>query len=321
MSKESEKISDEARDEQKNASVYDFLFYDKQRVGSFLAQFDASGHLQQITESESASKGAKRGYKFGIGGGASVMGTGGQGNLSVERTPGEHGSEEIQRVYDPLWANALTLLDYLTTEDLIVRDVTAGRLGQFVIASGNLSILNPALMKKAWDSPHIRDQTKAAGVAGQKALWNANPQNAALPPKQKAEAEKAFLKIVELNATGMLDLMASLPQSTQCTIQGNNFAVWSTLPSDGMIGAVTDLALKHGTEIPGVWHLLGILDALPSPIPPPIIVPFTGILQHLSPDIKNISNLSRTLLGRAADAYGMTALLLFREVTPGTTGI
>jgi hypothetical protein len=76
----------------------------------------------------------------------------------------------------------------------------------------------------------------------------------------------------------------------------------------------------HGTEVPGVWNLLGILDARPSPIPEQEVVLPSERPVHFAPSIKNFANMARTLLGRSPEAYGMTALLLFREVTPGTTG-
>src|SRR5271170_5244174 len=102
---------------------------------------------------------------------------------------------------------------------------------------------------------------------------------------------------------------------------GPGFSVWSTLANEGMIGTVADLALKHGTDIPGLWHLLGILDAMPSQIPPQIDIPYTGVPSHFGTMIRNFANLARTALGRPPDAYGTTALLLFREVAAGTTGI
>jgi len=313
MSMNDGEASSKALDEPKNASVYDFLYYDKQRVGSFLAQFDDSGHLQRVTQSENASKGTRRGFKIGATG--TVMGTG--GGLHFERSPGEHGSEAIERIYDPLWSNALTLLDYLGSANLMHRDVTAARLGQFVLASGSLSVLNPTTLPKLWESPHIKSQAVITAVNGQKLIWNANPLNAALSSKDKAVAERAFLKNVEVNTRATMEILPYFPHSAQCTIKGDNFSLWSSLATDGMVGAVSDLSLKHGTEIPGVWHLLGIIDAQPDAIPAQVEIPYTGVPSHFETMIKNISNLARTALGRPPNAYGATALLLFREVSTG----
>jgi hypothetical protein len=44
-------VSGEVLDEPQNDSVYDFLYQDVRRVGSFLDQFDVAGHLQQIVQS------------------------------------------------------------------------------------------------------------------------------------------------------------------------------------------------------------------------------------------------------------------------------
>ena len=70
----------------------------------------------------------------------------------------------------------------------------------------------------------------------------------------------------------------------------------------------------HGSEVQGVWNLLGILDALPSPIPPQILVPPSPIPVNFATSIKNFANMGRTLLGRTPEAYGITPLLVFREV-------
>jgi len=152
MSKNAKKVSAKERGEQKNDSVYDFIYYDRQRVGSFLAQFNASGHLQQIKESESASKGGKHGVK--ISAGASYLGTG--ANLGFEHAPGEHGAEATERVYDPLWTNALVFLDYLEERGLLQRNVPAARIGQFILATGALSVADLPLLRKIWETPAMK---------------------------------------------------------------------------------------------------------------------------------------------------------------------
>jgi hypothetical protein len=72
MSKKDEKASEKELDEPQNDSVFDFLYCDSRRIGSFLAQFDDSGHLEKIVQRESAAKSAKRGYEFNVSGGATI---------------------------------------------------------------------------------------------------------------------------------------------------------------------------------------------------------------------------------------------------------
>ncbi len=291
MSKSDDKVSGEAEDEQKNDSVFDYLYCDTPRIGSFLAQFDNAGHLKEITESESASKGTSRGLKFGVG--ASYLGTG--GNLNFDRSPGEHGAEATQRVYDPLWLNARAFMDYLETANLICRDITNARLGQFVIASGSLSVLDTTLLTPLWKSNILK-----RGID----KWAKSPEGM----KNKDYKETAGMA---------MEIVPFFPHFPQCKIKGSNFVVWSTLAPEGMAGTVSDLSLKHGTEIPGEWSILGVLDAFPSPIPTPMAFPESGTAKPFESLIKNFSNLARTTLGRSEDAYGMTALLLFRKISTG----
>jgi hypothetical protein len=127
MSKSVEKASEKGHEEPQSDSFYDFLYYDARRIGSFLAQFDDSGHLQQVRQSDTARKGIEKGFKITAGAGAPLVGS---GNVGFEKQPYDTGSESSERIYDPLWSNARTLLDYLKAADLIGRDLSTARLGQ-----------------------------------------------------------------------------------------------------------------------------------------------------------------------------------------------
>src|SRR5262245_33318773 len=158
MSKNDDRASAEGHDEPANDSVYDFLYHDARRVGSFLAQFDDAGHLQQITQSDAVTKGSKRGWRVGLGGGMSPVGN---AEASLELGPQQSGSETSERVYDPLWTNARTLLDYLSERDLIERDIHNARIGQFVLASGALTIIDLPMLKGAWDKKTVGQFARA----------------------------------------------------------------------------------------------------------------------------------------------------------------
>jgi hypothetical protein len=316
MLRKDEIASDAEQDDQSIDSVYDFLYHDARRIGSFLAQFDNFGHLQQLTSSETASKDAKRGYSLKLAGNVPIPGTiePAEGSLTLGMDPSHSGSEVQMRLYDPLWTNALALLDYLDERGLIQRNLTAGRLGQFVIASGRLSILNAEMLPKIWDSQSVRDMTVRQWGETAKSQWAAQSENAALKGGQRERAEKAVFNAATGVAKAGMDIIGSFPHSAQCTIVGTDFSAWSILTTEGMVGTVADLSLKHGAEVPGEWHLLGILDALPDQIPVQVPIVNTGIPQHFGTLIRNFSNLGRTLLGRGPESYGMTALLLFRKV-------
>lgn len=306
MSKSAEKASSAGQGEPQNDSVYDFLFHDARRIGSFLAQFDDSGHLTQVTQSESASKGAKRGYRINIGGGASVLGTGGQGSVGLERTPEEGGSESSLRVYDPLWTNALTFLDYLELHGLLERDLTRARLGQMVLATGSLTISDLAMMQSAWKLPTVQKLMKTGA--------DASPPNR----QQRRAAERSVQSTEPNHVELVIDLLSILPHAVQARLRDSRGEVWCSLSQASMVSLPSDLLLKHGTDIPGEWSMLGILDAHPDPLSDPDRpaqvtdgVP-TNLIATL---ITSLVPVVRGMLGRPTNAFGVTPLLIFRKVS------
>jgi hypothetical protein len=310
-------VSSAEQDGQDTDSVYDFLYYDARRVGSFLAQFDSSGHLQQITQTESVTKGGKPGLSLKVAGAVPLPGTleSPEASVTFGRDPSQKGSETQGRVYDPLWTNARAMLDYLDERGLIHRDLTRARLGQFVIASGKLSVLDTGWLPKLMKVQNVGDVAVGQSVENAKKLFQASPEYAKLNSGQRSQVEKTLTRTVSANARTAMEILPMFPATPQCTIKGDNLSVWTTLSPEGMVGTVSDLSLKHGTEIAGEWHLLGILDALPNPITPQIQIVNTGVPEHFGKAIKNFSNLARTLVGRAPEEYGVTALLLFRDVS------
>jgi hypothetical protein len=148
MSRSVEKASEGEPEESQNDSVFDFLYCDSSRIGSFLAQFDDSGHLKEVRQRETASKGRKRGFEVSVGGGAMLAGTGGSGSLGIKRAPSEEGSEGSERVYDPLWANVLTFLDSLAINDLLADDISKAGIGQFIRSLVYCELLTSRLFVK-----------------------------------------------------------------------------------------------------------------------------------------------------------------------------
>jgi hypothetical protein len=91
--------------------------------------------------------------------------------------------------------------------------------------------------------------------------------------------------------------------------------MWSSLVPEGVVGTVSDLSLKHGADISGDWSVLGVLDAVPDSIPAALPVSNVNPAESFETLIKNFANITRTALGRPAEAYGATALLIFRQVS------
>jgi hypothetical protein len=144
-----------------------------------------------------------------------------------------------------------------------------------------------------------------------------------LPRQQRRKTErdsKGLPADNPLNPTSAaLDLLKYLPHATLASVKQDGHAVWSSLRDDSLIIASNDLVLKHGVNIPGVWHMLGILDALPNSETEAdedaISQAASGsLLGALGDFIGMLGPAIRTMLGRPATSYGMTPILIFRQI-------
>ena len=103
-----------------------------------------------------------------------------------------------------------------------------------------------------------------------------------------------------------------LPHSIQAALRGEN-TVWCCLQNDGMTTPADDLLLKHGIAVRGEWSLLGILDAVPdSEAPADDLPPAAG--DNVATLMRALAPFARQLLGRPPGHYGVTPLLIFREI-------
>ena len=279
--------SDVASAPPERSSVYDFLYHDPHRIASFLAQFTQHGHLESLSRSESTA--AATTNKSVVTGRAGVPTLGSVGR-SGERAASESVTEALTTTYDPLWANALALLDHLSQHGLIRRDVTRASIGQFVLAQGELDILNLGTLRAAWAENPIRKLVFSGGASkGERA---------------QMEAGFSFIKL--------------LPHSIQAVLRGE-IVVWCCLRSDGMTTPADDLLLKHGAAVSGKWSLVGILDALPdSEVPaddPPL-----GPEGNMGTLMRALAPTAREVMGRPPGHYGVTPLLVFREIGQAARG-
>lgn len=313
MSKSGKPVSEKALGAPQSPSVYDFLYCDTRRIGSFLAQFDDSGHLEKVVQKDAVTVGAKRGYKIALGGGGTLAGTGAQGSAGFEISPEAGGSEASERVYDPLWTNALTFLDYLDGAGLIQRGVKAARIGQFVLASGNLALFDFNFLKVAWENPYLKNVIAPHIMAGQTI-----EEPAAVNRKQRHNRPQSKEPTL---AEGVFDLLKVTPHAIVASMQ-DDVAIWCNLSEVSLVGKSSDILLKHGASVAGEWTMLGILDAVPDEHEMVGDIDVTqlkqlatvGGLGSLGAMVVAYAPMIRTMLGRPTSSYGITPLLIFRQV-------
>jgi len=313
--KNAETASGPQQEDQKSNSVFDFLYHDSRRIASFLAQFETYGVLQQVKATESVGRTGSS--KTTASAGVDLV-TVMRGGIAIDGTVTDEERDVAERTYDPLWTNSRTLLNFLTERGMIVRDLSKARIGQFVLASGALAAFDLGILKEAWKLPAVKDVVLKT-VSAQKASAQATEGSS----KERAKARYAQ-KAADTSETAMaFEMLKIMPHTIQATIRGaDDWVVWSSLREDSLVIPGSELLLKHGVGVAGEWNMLGVLDALPhegdlstqayvlDQLLAAISLGALGgqVVGQLAPAV-------RLLLGRPSNAYGMTPLLIFREVS------
>lgn len=300
MSIESETPSNGAQDQPENVSVFDFLYHDPRRVGSFLAQLDPDGHRTAFKRNQAVTDVSGDQSQAAIGGNALAV----TGKYTHHRVSSSSATEAFETSFDPLWSNARLLLDLLEERDLIERDIAQAQIGQFVLASGTFSVRDYTMLKGMWKLPTVQAFAKAGADSPEPA---ANRQQ-----RRGGKPQSKPLNTIDL----ALELMEVLPHSVHGRLSSGSRQVWTALREDCLITSGADLLLKHGMSMPGRWSMLGILDARPDHMDAydseDDEAPVEALLGEI---LSNLSPITRGMLGRPESAYAVTPLMVFRQVT------
>jgi hypothetical protein len=159
-----------------------------------------------------------------------------------------------------------------------------------------------------WDIPAIQ-KIIASGLSGTAlaAMSTSMDRNAKARTATNLQAQ-------QMNALKpILEVLKILPHGLQARLlTKDQKRIWCGLHDGSLVGSASDLMLKHGSTISGEWNMLGVLDAEPdSDANDQSAVPQDEVAFFLT----SLAPFARTALGRPATAYGMTPLVIFREVT------
>ena len=310
MSKTQKKASETAHEVSGAAPVYDFFYYDAARVGSFIGQLDDSGHLQTVKQSENVTRTRKPEHSLKAS--VSLPGIG----LPTEQSPEagftftrgaqEGATQQNERTYDPMWVNAINFKEFIEQEGRLVEDLSQAVTGSFVFLKGQLSILDMSALKVFWQNSDIQKR------------WIRNKETQQTAKKVIGDVDKKAGETELGNTRLVFDLLAQMPHGIHCIIKSGTIEAWGPIRGNSMVSPIGDITLLHGSEIPGDWKMIAIMDARPNTeeevenlvasIPD---TPAHGIRRA----VFGLANLARKSLGRPAGVYGVTPLLIYRDVT------
>lgn len=270
-----------AQDSQNTDSLFDFLYLNQSRISSWLAQMVAEG----------VPLSAKYGATTTKTNGLSLKGSA-AGFVSGEKS-GTHGVSDAQEIqYSAQWSVPLTLLDMLSHNGFINRNIENASAGSLVLLSGRIQLFDIEFIQNGWKA--ITDFFLA-----QVKVTHAN--------KGAQDAQrKHFTAIGEI-----VRVMPRVPQIYLHTPTG--MKAWAILKQEHSTIDLSTLTLAYGNNIQGDWHMVAVLDAKPDdhvdtcPAPP-----FMG--GDLAKAISEIQGPLREIVGRSSDAYAVSPIVIFRSI-------
>jgi hypothetical protein len=261
----------------------DYAYVDTSRLAYYYGQLSENG---LVTQSKHTSKTTgKDTGKLEV---KAVMVSGlGQVETSSERS--------IELQVDPSYTRPQETLDALYTAGFVGSGLSNARIGNLVLTKGHLSIFDIRMLKEMW--MHI------AGITAQQETANI------ASPKDRQKAFEARKKEAQSTA----EIISKVPHSVQGTCVTDQGDAWFTLQTEYMRINAEDLVFKHGCDLEGEWHVLGIVDALPDNMTEPSPGQ-SHVTSELEVGLRMMLAAIRNALGRPPHRYGITPLLIFRTM-------
>jgi len=208
----------------------------------------------------------------------------------------ETGSEQsIELQVDPSYTRPQETLDSLYEAGYVGAGLTNARIGNLVLTKGSLSVFDIRILKEMWS--HLTDmaaQQETAAIAN-------------IKERQKVFAEK------KKEAQRTAEIISKVPHSIQGTFVTDEGDAWFTLQPEYMRINPEDLVFKHGCDLEGEWHVLGIVDALPDNLSTPSSA-VRSVSSDLEDGMRTMLAAIRHFLGRPPHRYGITPLMIFRTM-------
>lgn len=282
--------------EQQNIdSLFDFLYIDRVRVSSLTAQLHNAGVVTSIKQTTSDNDKSNKSVEFSVKILKGKVGADGSISHSQEKT------------FDASWSLPINFLDKLAEAGMIKTGLNGENLGSVVHSVGKMRIFDVSTIQKIMP------------IFGDIAQAEAKMLN--LPPKAKAKLKgKPDIDDIEISpglTFGMVKKLINIvPDILQVDfIDENGELMWMSIDKEYLTINPDDLALKYGGTIPGTWHVIGLIDALPDHIQESNAEATADFPTHdLKSGLQNFLDMVKDQAGRGSDSYGMTPLLIFRTV-------
>lgn len=261
--------------------IYDFIYLDTKRLTSFLAQLDDDGVLLSIKRTRHIEEEQKNLGSLGV-------------NVATRATTenNETIGKQSEKHYDSSVAAMYSVIDRLDELGFIKKSISATAMGQLLLCSGTITFHDIRMMRDLWD-PIMK-------------MFFSQQADQAVSRQDKDQLKNKTKEFESIKS-----ILTALPHALLMTLFSDGESLWSSLEEEHLKINSDDITLKHGANFAGQWHVLGILDAKPDN--GLTVFPTTG--NELFDGMAEMLTMIRAILGRPANAYGITPVAIFRTVS------
>jgi hypothetical protein len=279
-----------------NPKVLDFLYHDARRVGSILAQLDEAGLLTSVVSNDAKTSANKIAIEGQLEGSIPFVSKA-SGGTSLSRDSSRTG--QLERTFDPLWRNARRFVEYAETASVEISD---SNIGQIVTVTGQITIVDFDFLKNFFANKAIMES-----------LFSGTQQGG---NRQERRVNRNKPNTGKANDPPFAELFGLFPYKIQMTVEGQ-VETWSTVVEEFLVTQASDLVLKYGGALDGRWTMIGVLDAMPSYFDGNLVgdLDFSEVFDAFGMKLtKAMAPMARVFLGRPFNAYGVTPLVVFRQI-------
>jgi len=204
-----------------------------------------------------------------------------EGNLQVikgETKTVDTGSEGIEHTFDASWAIPIEVLARLAESGLVRSSMNGATLGTIAQLDSFLRIIDYTAVKDMWEPIMSMSMGPVPGTR----------------------------EIVEI--------LKHIPHSMHAHFLTKGGFLWASLDPQNLLLPPADIVLKHGGVLGGSWKVLFILDAYPSETTAPEVPSWNA--GQATDGVMNAIHVLRTQIGRPFNWYGVTPLMVYREIPP-----
>ena len=259
-----------------SAEIYDFLYVDRARVSALYAQLFSQGVLTNVKTSalQTFSDEGNVGADIKV--------------FKTEAKTMDGGSEGIEHSFDTSWSIPLDVLAGLRRHRLVRDSLKDAGLGSIILTDCLLRVIDFASMDNLWE-PGMK-------------IYLASTQPPVLPPPLTMDL---FPTIVEA--------MKALPHTIHAHFLTREGHLWSSLQPESLTIQTSDLTLKYGGQVAGLWKLLYLYDAWPDLGEAPNLETWSA--GDVVDGILKAMHILKTGFGRPPHWYGVTPLMIYRSIS------